>query len=240
MMNTETIQHLITKSEPCLIYNLGLVEYARALKLQDEIVKERIAYGGSDVVLLLQHPPVLTIGASGGERNIIVPRDTLAEHGISICRTDRGGNITYHGPGQLVVYPILDLKTRGKDLHRYVRNLEEVVIRTLSDFSLQAHRISGYAGVWVGQAEVCAIGIKVTRWITKHGLAININNDMRYFSFIHPCGIPDKEVTSMSRLLGHQVAIGDVTPHIVSHFSEVFNLTVKQQPAEEIASGHAR
>ena len=191
------------------------------------------------MVLFLQHPPVLTIGASGGEDNIIAARDTLAENGITIYHTDRGGDITCHGPGQLVGYPIFDLKTKGKDLHQYVRNLEEVIIRTLEGFSIQARRISGYTGIWVGQEKIGAIGIKVSRWITKHGFALNINNDMHHFSFIYPCGIADRGVTSMSQLLGRPVMINEVMPHMVGQFAEVFNLTIKQQPAEELAGRYA-
>ena len=234
-MSTATIQRFAIRSEPCLIYALGMVDYARALQLQDEIVQERLAGGSSDVVLVLQHPPVLTIGASGGEDNIIVSRDILAKNDITVCHTDRGGDITYHGPGQLVVYPILDLKTRDRDLHQYVRNLEEVVIRTLGDFSIQAGRMPAYTGIWVGQEKIGAIGIKISRWITKHGFALNINNDMRHFSLIHPCGISDKNVTSMSQLLGHQVVIENVISHIVGHFAEVFNLTIRQQSDKELA-----
>ena len=234
-MNAGTKEQFATKPSFCWAYSLGLVEYNEALRLQDELLRDRFTGNVPDVILLLQHPPVLTIGASEGKQNITVSKDTLANEGIEVLHTDRGGNITYHGPGQLVGYPIFDLKTRGRDIHQYVRNLEEVIIRTLCDFSITGHRNSKYPGVWVGREKICAIGIRVaSRWCTKHGFALNVNNDLKYFSYIYPCGITDMGVTSMSQLLGHELRIEDVISSILRHFSLVFNVTIQQRTVEQL------
>ncbi len=218
----------------CHIYNLGVIDYNKALRLQEQLVKARLADDIPDTVLFLQHPPVLAIGASGGEDNIIGDRDVLAEEGIAVVHTDRGGNITVHEPGQLVGYPIFNLDIRGKDLHQYVRNLEEVVIKTLRDFSIAAHRNSGNPGVWIGEDKVCALGIRVSRWVTKHGFALNVNNELKCFSHVHPCGVTNGRVTSMSLLTGHNVRIEDIMPHIIGHFAQVFNVTMKLEPPENL------
>jgi lipoate-protein ligase B len=184
-----TVGELARKSRDCCAFNLGKVDFAEAARLQTELVEQRVAGKNPDVILFLQHPPVITIGAFGGEQNITVPRHVLEKKGISVTHTDRGGDVTYHSPGQLVVYCILDLKTRVGDLHQYVHNLEEVVIRTLDDYSIEAHRDPDYPGVWVGQEKICALGIRVVHWVTKHGFALNISNDLTPFSYINPCGI---------------------------------------------------
>lgn len=215
-----------SKVELCQAYDLGLIEYNRAIQLQGQLVKARCASEIPDTILFLQHPPVLTMGASGGEENIVVTKDVLVNGGVAIVHTDRGGNITHHGPGQLVGYPIFDLNTKGKDFHQYVRNLEEVIIRTLRDYSIAAHRDRKNPGVWVGEEKICALGIRVTRWVTKHGFALNINNELKYFSYIHPCGLTNG-VTSMSRLLGHEVRIEDVMLCIIKHCSQVFNMAIE-------------
>jgi len=233
-MITETSEASTAKPDLCRVYDLGLVEYTKAQQLQDKLVQERFLHNIPDVLLFLQHPPVLTIGASGGEQHITVSRDTLVKQGITVLPADRGGNITCHGPGQLVGYPIFNLSNKGRDLHQYMRNLEEIIITTLHDFSIPAHRVPGYTGVWVGEEKICAMGIKVTHWITKHGFAININNDLEHFSFIHPCGIADRGITSMSQLLGHQVMIEEVKARISHHFSVIFNLNVRQGSAEQL------
>ncbi len=219
-------------AEFCRAYYLGVIEYNEAMRLQERLVEARISRQIPDTILFLQHPPVLTIGASGREENIIAPRNVLADEGVTIVYTDRGGDITVHEPEQLVGYPVFDLSTKGKDLHQYVRNLEEVVIRTLGEYSITAHRLPGYTGVWVGDEKICAIGIRVSKWGTKHGFALNVNNGLKCFSYIHPCGITDRGVTSMSRLLGHEVSIDDVVLHIIEHCSQVFNLDTKLEHPE--------
>ena len=168
----------------CHAHNIGLVDYAETAQLQEKLMRLRLEGKISDVILFLQHHPVLTIGASGGKENIIASRDALALQGVTIVHTDRGGNITYHGPGQLVGYLIFDLKTRGSDLHQYMRNMEEIIIRTLSDFNIAAGRDPKYPGVWVEQEKICAVGVRVRRWVTKHGFALNINNDAEFGSIL--------------------------------------------------------
>ena len=224
----------ISEVELCRTYNLGIVEYDEALRLQEQLVKARLAGDLSDTILFLQHPPVLTIGAARGEQNIIASKDLLANEGVTIYHTDRGGDITYHGPGQLVGYLIFNLETKGRDLHQYVRNLEEVIIRTLRDYCITAHRDPKYPGVWVGDEKICALGIRFTRWVTKHGFALNINNELQYFSYIHPCGITDRGVTSMSLLLEHELIIEDVISCIIKHSSQVFNMVIQQESSGQL------
>jgi len=216
------------KSKGCRVFNLDTVDFAEASHLQSELIELRLAGRIPDVILFLQHPPVLTIGAFGGEQNVMVPRDVLEKEGISVTHTDRGGDVTYHGPGQLVGYPILDLKTRGRDLHQYVHDLEEVVISTLGDYSISAHRDPDYPGIWVGQEKICAMGIRVAHWVTKHGFALNVNNDLKPFSYINPCGIVDRGVTSMRQLLGQELEIRDVINSMIRHFSVVFDTNVHE------------
>jgi lipoate-protein ligase B len=216
------------KARGCRVFNLGIIDFAEASQLQSELIEQRLAGKIPDVILLLQHPPVITIGAFGGEQNIIVPRDVLEKEGISVTHTDRGGDVTYHGPGQLVGYLILDLKARGRDVHQYVHDLEEVVIRTLGDYSINAHRDPDYPGIWVGQEKICALGIRVVHWVTKHGFALNVNNDLKPFSYINPCGIVDRGVTSMRQLLGQELEIRDVTNSMIRHFSAVFGINVHE------------
>jgi len=230
----------ISNTTLCRTYDLGIADYYKSLQLQNNLVSARIAGEVSDIILLLQHSPVLTIGVSGKEEDIIVSRDLLDNEGVSIFHTDRGGGITYHGPGQLTGYLIFDLKTRGKNIHQFVHNLEEVIIRTLDAFSIPAYVDPQYPGVWVGQDKICALGIRVTRWVTKHGFALNVNTDLRYFNFIIPCGITDRQVTSMSQLLGHDVALEDVTSRILEQCAEVFNIGIKQESVEELNGYYVR
>ncbi len=224
----------ISMTSLCRVYDLGVVEYEESLRLQDELVSARIAGDIPDVILFLQHPPVFTIGASGSEANIIASRDLLDSEGISVLHIDRGGDITYHGPGQLMGYLIFDLKANGRGIHQYVRNLEEVVIRTLDAFSIPAYRYPQCPGVWVGQGKICALGIRVSRWVTKHGFALNVNTDLEYFNYIIPCGITDRRVTSMSRLLGRDIALEDVTSCMLEQCAQVFNTDIRQGSVEEL------
>ena len=226
--------HGTSKANLCRAYDLGLIGYEKALQWQGQLVKARLANTLPDTILFLQHPPVLTIGVSGGEENIVVSKDVLANDGVALVHTDRGGNITCHEPGQLVGYPIFNLNTKGKDLHQYVRNLEEVIIRTLCDYSIFAHRNSKHPGVWVGEGNICALGIRVTKWVTKHGFALNINNELKCFSYVHPCGVINGSVTSMSRLLNHRLMIEDVILCIIKHCSEVFNITIELESPEHL------
>jgi len=218
----------------CQAYYLGLVEYGRALQLQQALVKKRKKQTVGDLILLLQHYPVITIGHRGNEKNIIVSKEVLKKKSISVFHTDRGGDVTLHCPGQLVAYPIFDLSGNGRDIHKYLHDIEEVVILTVKHFFISAGRIAGYPGVWAGDKKVAAIGIKISRRITMHGFALNIYNDLKQFDYIHPCGINTKGITSMSRLLGYRPDIMDVKTAAVRAFSEVFNVVVEEKTEEDL------
>jgi lipoyl(octanoyl) transferase len=206
------------------VRRLGVVPYAEALALQRELVEERRAGRIGDLLLLVEHPHVLTLGVrgDGGRSNILVSAEALAERAVDVHETGRGGDITYHGPGQLVGYPIIDLKPDRCDVHRYVRDLEEVLIRVAAEYDIKAERMPGLTGVWVGGSKLAAIGVRIARWITSHGFALNVTTDLEYFKMIVPCGIADRGVTSLAALLGRPVPLGDVEERVVRHFGEVF------------------
>jgi lipoyl(octanoyl) transferase len=207
------------------VRRLGLVPYADALALQKQLVEERRHDRIGDVLLLVEHPHVLTLGVrgDGGRAHILAAPDVLASRGVDVHETGRGGDITYHGPGQIVGYPIIDLKPDRCDVHRYVRDLEEVLIRVAADYGLTGERVAGLTGVWIGGEKVAAIGVRIARWITSHGFALNVATDLDYFSLIVPCGIADRGVTSLSQLLGRPLDRRDVEDRIVQRFTEVFS-----------------
>jgi lipoyl(octanoyl) transferase len=205
---------------------LGRVPYAEALALQRSLVEDRRAGVIGDTLLLLEHPHVLTLGVrgDGGRGHILASADVLAARGIEVHETGRGGDITYHGPGQLVGYPIIDLNPGRRDVHRYVRDLETVLIRTAADYGIQAGRVEGLTGVWVGDDKVAAIGVRIARWVTSHGFALNVSTNLDHFKLIVPCGIADRGVTSLERLLGRGVEMAEVENRIIEHFRNVFDL----------------
>jgi len=207
----------------CVVYQLGLVEYSDAYHLQRKLLGERLDGGIADTLLLLEHPATITIGKSGKLENVLASPTQLAKEGVSLVFTDRGGDVTYHGPGQIVGYPIFDLRERGRDAHQYVRNIEEALIRTLNDFSIKSGRDKNHAGVWVGDEEIVAIGLSIRKWITMHGFALNVNTDLAQFALINPCGFANRKATSMLRLLGQEIPVATVTERLLAHFSEVFN-----------------
>ena len=207
------------------VRQLGVVPYAEALALQQSLVDDRRAGRIDDTLLLLEHPHVITLGVRGGRTHVVASAETLAARGVEIHETGRGGDVTYHGPGQLVGYPILDLNPERRDVHRYVRDLEEVLIRTAADFGIDAGRVPGLTGIWVGNDKLAAIGVRIARWVTSHGFALNVSTDLDYFGLIVPCGIADRGVTSLSRLLGRPVGLDTVQDRIASHFSNVFQLS---------------
>jgi lipoyl(octanoyl) transferase len=210
------------------VRRLGLIDYAEALELQNTLVEERRAGRIGDTLLLLEHPPVVTLGVKtrGKSTNIVASSDELAAAGVSVFETGRGGDVTYHGPGQLVGYPIFDLRPDRCDVHRYVRDLEEALIRAVARFGIDARRVEGLTGVWVGpsgrEEKVAAIGIRISRWITSHGFALNVATDLGHFGLIVPCGITDRGVTSVERLLGRPVAMADVEDAVIEGIGEVF------------------
>ncbi|MCA1559894.1 MAG: lipoyl(octanoyl) transferase LipB [Acidobacteria bacterium] len=206
------------------IRRLGLVAYAEGLAIQQRLVEDRKSGRVPDQLLLLQHPPVITLGvkARSDRANLLATADTLAAEGIELFETGRGGDITYHGPGQLVGYPILDLKPDRCDVHRYVRDLEEVMIRVAASFGVKATRVPGLTGVWVGNDKLAAIGVRIARWITSHGFAFNVGTDLRHFSLIVPCGLAGRGVTSLDKLTGREVPIQEVETVTAQSFADVF------------------
>ena len=205
--------------------------YPDALRIQRALVEDRRAGRLGDLLLLLQHPPVLTVGVrgDGGRSHILSPADTLAARGIEVHETGRGGDVTYHGPGQIVGYPIVDLKPDRQDVHRYVRDLEEVLIRVAGDFGIEATRVKGLTGVWVGREKLAAIGIRISRWITSHGFALNVTTDLEGFGLIVPCGIDGMGVTSLARL-GCPASLAAVEDRIAARFGHVFDRAIVSAP----------
>jgi lipoyl(octanoyl) transferase len=213
------------------VRHLGVVPYGEALALQRTLVEQRRAGLIGDTLLLLEHPHVITLGVrgDGGRSHLLATPETLAARGVEVHETGRGGDITYHGPGQLVGYPVFDLRPDRCDVHRYVRDLEEVLIRTASDYGIEARRIAGLTGVWVGDGKVAAIGVRIARWITSHGFALNVTTDLDYFKLIVPCGIADRGVTSFSRLLDRHIAMAEVGSRVAEHFANVFDINQLQK-----------
>jgi lipoyl(octanoyl) transferase len=212
---------------PLEVRRLGLVPYADGLELQRRLVEDRKADRIPDTLLLLQHPHVLTIGVKkDGRAHILASPDRLTSLGVEVFETGRGGDVTYHGPGQLVGYPILDLNPDRRDVHRYVRDLEEVMIRVCAEYGLEAGRVKGFSGAWFrsnsGDEKIGAIGVRISRWVTSHGFAFNVTTDIDFFNLIVPCGIADKGVTSLASKLGRRVDMSEVEDHFVTHFSATF------------------
>jgi len=208
----------------CHVEQLGLVAYADGLRLQRERVAARQAGEIPDTLLLLEHPHVYTLGRNAKKENLLLPAEQLAARGAQVFEIDRGGDVTYHGPGQLVGYPILDLAQHRRDIAWYMRSLEEVFIAVASEYEIQAGRLGGAPGVWVGNDKLVALGVHISRWVTSHGFAFNVNTDLRYFEWIVPCGLRDKGVTSLQKLLGRRVEMEEVAEKVVRHFGRVFDL----------------
>lgn len=211
---------------------LGRVPYAESWALQRRLVAERTRGRIPDTLLLLDHPPVITLGKRASREHLLGSAGELARRGVEVIETDRGGDITFHGPGQIVGYAIVDLARRSRDLHRYLRDLEEVVIRALAEFGIRAGRAPGLTGVWVGDAKLCAIGIRVSRWVTHHGFALNLDTDLSFFDLIVPCGLTGRRVTSMAELLGVPPVRAEVEHALERAFGQVFGGTVPVPAAE--------
>jgi lipoyl(octanoyl) transferase len=210
------------------VRRLGRIEYQAGLDLQKQLVEERRSGAIGDTLLLLEHPPVITLGVRTrhGPSHIVASPERLAAEGVTVHETGRGGDVTYHGPGQLVGYPIVDLRPDRQDVHRYVRDLEEALILALADLGILAGRVPGLTGVWVGPAgreqKIAAIGVRISRWITSHGFALNVAADLRHFDLIVPCGIRDHGVTSIEGVLGRRVSMSEVEAAIVEGVARVF------------------
>ena len=215
-----------TVSRPCDATFLGRISYDEGLRLQERAIAERAAGIAADRLFLLEHPHVYTLGRGADRGNVLATEADLESAGATLVATGRGGDVTYHGPGQLVGYPIDSLKQDRCDVHRYVRDLEEVLIRSLADYGVESGRVAGLTGVWVGDAKVAAIGVRIARWVTSHGFALNVSTDLDRFSAIVPCGITDKRVTSLDRLIGRTIPLEAVAETVSSHFGEVFDRVV--------------
>jgi lipoyl(octanoyl) transferase len=206
------------------VRRLGTIDYQAALDLQARLVEERKQSLIPDQLLLLEHPPVITLGVKtrNDRSHVLESEASLAAKGVGLFETGRGGDVTYHGPGQLVGYPIVDLKPDRCDVHRYVRDLEEVLIRAVAGFGVAAGRIEGLTGIWVDDQKLAAIGVRISRWVTSHGFALNVNTNLSHFGLIVPCGITDKGVTSLERLLGRPVSMDEVGEVVAREFAAIF------------------
>jgi lipoyl(octanoyl) transferase len=215
-------------ARPLEVRRLGVVPYAAANEMQRELVEERRAGRVPDLLLLLEHPHVITLGVKleAARTHLIATPELLASRRIEVHESGRGGDITYHGPGQVVGYPILDLRPDRCDVHKYVRDLEEVMIRAAADFGLAGSRIKGLSGAWIGADKLGAIGVRISRWITSHGFAFNVTTDLDFFNLIVPCGIAAGGVTSLARATGRRISSTDVQTSLIRHFADVFERKV--------------
>jgi len=211
----------------CRVEQLGTVDYAEGLRLQAQRITQRKAAEIPDTLLLLEHLHVYTLGRNARRENLLISEERLAALGAQLFETNRGGDITYHGPGQLVGYPIFDLTKHRRDIAWFMRSLEEVFIRVAREFGIEAGRLAGAPGVWVGNDKLVAMGVHISRWVTSHGFAFNVNTDLRYFEWIVPCGLPDKGVTSLAKLLGRPVEMNRTTRLVIEQCGKVFGMTME-------------
>ena len=216
----------------CRAFRLGMIDYEAGLKLQNRLAQERMEEKTGDVLLLLQHPPVITMGKSGKVQNVLAPQ-ALQDKNIKVIFTDRGGDVTYHGPGQLVIYPILNLRLHGLSVPGYVWKLEETTIRLLARYGIEAARVEKMRGVWVGKEKIAALGVHLSRWISKHGLALNVNTNLDAFELINPCGT-GRRATSMARILGRELPMEEVESGMIQRFAEVFGMTISLEPSDRL------
>ena len=214
-----TTQPASRKFEYC---DLGLIDYKQAWDLQHEIFPRRVSDEIEDTFFMLEHPHTYTLGKVADKENLISSEEQLKELGVSVFEIDRGGDITYHGPGQIVGYPIIKLSNWKQDTHEYLRGLEQIIMNVCADYGLTTHRNPKYTGVWIQERKIAAIGIKVSRWTTMHGFAFNVNTDLNYFGGIIPCGIRDKEVTSLKKEIGREIQIDEVKEKLVKKFKDFF------------------
>lgn len=221
------------------VLSIGSMPYQPAWDLQRSLVQRRRDGSIPDTLLLLEHPPVYTLGRSGGDRNVRFSPVERARRGIELVRVDRGGDVTYHGPGQLVGYPIVDLRHRGNDVHRFLRDIESVLIEVLAGFGLVGERDGRYTGVWIGDRKVAAIGVKVTHSVTSHGFALNVCPNMEHWSGIVPCGIADRGVASLTELVGHPIEVESLLVPITEAFGRVFGLDMQTVSLAALGGGDA-
>jgi len=229
----------------CRVVDVGLIPYGPASELQKRIVALRKDAQIPDVLLLCEHPHVITLGRNGHLENLRANDRVLRQMGVEFHDTDRGGDITYHGPGQIVGYPIVDLTNLRRDVRWYVSSLEEVMIRTAADFGVAARRLDGCHGIWVqtpaGEEKLAALGVHLSRWVTSHGIAFNVSSDLRYFDLIVPCGIRGKRATSLERVLNRSIRLDEVRGSLLTHFSEVFQrklVPMSRRELEQFMESH--
>lgn len=235
----------VTVKQKIYFRDLGLIDYKECWDFQEKLLQEIVAVKShnrnfpamyqrptSHWLLFCEHPHVYTLGKSGNEKNLLLNENSLRKEGVSFYKTNRGGDITYHGPGQIVGYPILDLDNFFTDIHKYLRCLEEIIILTLKDYGIKAGRVKGLTGVWIDSEnqlkarKICAMGVRTSRWVTMHGFAFNVSCDLNYFNYIIPCGISDKTVTSLHKELGREININEVKEKVKKYFSEVFECEI--------------
>src|SRR6202522_3309973 len=234
-----SIKHVNSPTKNCAVVDLGLISYAAAYALQQQVVAARKCGDLPDVLLLCEHPHVITLGRNGKTANLRASDRLRAQMNVDFCETDRGGDITYHGPGQIVGYPILDLTEHRRDVRWYVQLLEEMMIRTSAEFGIVARRVEGRHGLWVDTAadqeeKLAAIGVHLSRWVTSHGFAYNVSTDLRYFDLIVPCGIAGKRAISLERALGRHLDSEEVRRNFILHFGEAFERTMISVSASEL------
>ncbi|MFA6470033.1 MAG: lipoyl(octanoyl) transferase LipB [Bacteroidota bacterium] len=219
-----------------LVVDLGRTKYAETWDLQKQVFTARLEKRVGDVLLLTEHEPVFTLGKGADENHLLAKETELNDRKIDMFWIDRGGDVTFHGPGQIVGYPILDLNEHYQDIHRYLRDIEEMIIRTLNEYGIQSGREKEFTGVWVKNDKIAALGVKVSKWITMHGFALNVHTDLSFFDRIIPCGIFHKGVTSLKNVLGREVSITEVQNHLMTHFAQIFSLEIKQISRKELLS----
>jgi len=225
---------------PLIISDVGLLSWSDAYALQQRIVAARKAGAIDDVILFCEHPHVLTLGRNGSQKNLLASENVLRQKNVDLRETNRGGDITYHGPGQIVGYPILNLDPIRRDVHWYVRTLEEAMIRASADFGISAYRIPGKTGIWVQppgnipEEKLAAIGVHISRWVTSHGFAFNVSTDLRYFDLIIPCGIADRKATSLEKLLHRNISLEEAKPHLAHHLAELFSLAPRAVSPQQL------
>ena len=207
-----------------MIFDLGLIDYEECYKIQKDMVRRRRSGEIEDSIILAEHNEVFTIGRTGQMDNVLIPNDMLFASGLKVLRVDRGGDVTFHGPGQLVAYPIIDLKDTGRDLHSYLRNLEEAAILFLNDYGVDGERVGGKTGVWVSGKKIASVGVGASNWVTFHGMSVNINCSLNFFSMINPCGMKDVEMTSLARIKGQEIRMTNAKNNITKHLKEIFGL----------------
>ena len=217
----------------CLGLDLGFRDYEESLRIQDRIVARRKCGSLPDCLLFVDYPPVITLGRGGKREHLLAGPKELRKRGLRVYPAGRGGDITYHGPGQLVVYPVLDLKAWHRDIHRYLRTLEHCLVEVLLDFGIPSETLPGATGVWVEGRKMGAIGVRTSSWVTSHGLALNVNTDLRYFDLIVPCGLVGRGVTSMAAQLGRSLKLSEVRSRFIHHFARAFGRSFRVADREE-------